>query len=180
MAVRQGAQLRRVDDFDLGAEREHVERGGVERADPHPGLDPALTPGGRWGAPADPDAGRPAQQRGEAAAARGQADPCPRGPGVGCRPVPRGGGDREIAPESLDQLEPPRAAADRIERDPGRAEGLDVAEDRALRDLKLAGQLPGAHPAAGLEQAQQPDQTAGSHGPRIIRTMTGDVMYRLR
>src|SRR2546429_106473 len=55
----QGTQLQRVDDFDLGAEREHVERGGVERADPHPGLDPALTPGGRWGAPADPDAGRP-------------------------------------------------------------------------------------------------------------------------
>jgi hypothetical protein len=29
----QGAQLRRVDDLGLGAEREHVERGGVQRAD---------------------------------------------------------------------------------------------------------------------------------------------------
>src|SRR2546430_11642757 len=28
----------------------------------------------------------------------------------------RGGGDRQIAPESLDQLEAPRAAADRIDR----------------------------------------------------------------
>ena len=59
---------------------------------------------------------------------------------------------------------------------PGRAESLDVAEDRALGDLKLVGQLPGAHPAAGLEQAQQPDQAAGSHEPRIIAIMTEDVM----
>src|SRR5215471_10009348 len=161
----QGAQFRRVDDLDLGAEREHVERGGVERADPHPGLGPALTPGDGGGAPADPDTGRPAQQRREAAAARGQADPCPPGPGAGRGQVPGGGGDREIAAESLDQLEATRAAADRVERDAGRAEGLDVAEDRALGDLKLAGQLPGAHPAAGLEQ---PHQAAGSHRPRII------------
>ena len=121
-----------------------------------------------------------AQQRREAAAARRQTDPCPQGPGVGRGRVPGGTGGREIAPESLDQLEATRAAADRIERDAGRAESLDVAEDRALGDLKLGGQLPGAHPPAGLEQAQQPDQTAGSHGPRIIAIMTEDVMYWLQ
>jgi hypothetical protein len=94
--------------------------------------------------------------------------------------VPGGGGDRQIAPESLDQLEATRAAADGIERDPGRPEGLDVTQDRALGDLKLDSELPGAHPAAGLEQAQQADQAAGSHTPRIIAITTKDVMYRLR
>ena len=100
--------------------------------------------------------------------------------GVRRRPVPGGGGGRQIAPESPDQLEAARAAADREERDPGRAEGLDVAQDRALGNLKLVGELPRAHPAAGLEQAQQPDQAAGAHEPRIIEIMTEDVMYRLQ
>ncbi len=90
------------------------------------------------------------------------------------------GRDREIAPEPVEQLEATRAAADRVQGDPGRAEGFDVAQDRALGDLKLAGELPGAHPAAGLEQAQQPDQAAGSHGPRIIPITTEDVMFWLR
>ena len=86
--------------------------------------------------------------------------PAGPGPGAGeCRGEPAAG--RSLLNPSISS-KPPEQPADRIERDAGRAESLDVAEDRALGDLKLGGQLPGAHPPAGLEQAQQPDQTAGS------------------
>ena len=122
----------------------------------------------------------PAAPRGGGRAGTGgpvPAGPWRRRPGR-CR---GGGGGREIAAESLDQLEAARAAADRIDRDPGRAEGLDIAQDRCAGETSSSpASCPGAHPAAGLEQAQQPDQPAGSHGPRIIPIMTEDVMYRLR
>jgi len=80
--------------------------------------------------------------------------------------VPARGG-REIAGEPVEQLEATVAAPDGVDRDARRPEGLDIAQDRALRDLELVGELPGAHPATSLEQAEQPDQTAGSHGPTI-------------
>ena len=56
--VQLGPQLRRVQDFDLRAEREQLDRRGGCRVGPHPGLDPVLAPGGRAGVPADPHAGR--------------------------------------------------------------------------------------------------------------------------
>ena len=51
---------------------------------------------------------------------------------------------------------------------PAIAERLDVAQHGALADLKLGGELTGAHPPPGLEQAQQADKTAGAHGTTII------------
>jgi len=64
------AQLRWMDDLDVGAEGEHVERSGIHRIDADPGLDPALAAGDGRGAPADAHAGWPALQRGKASAAR--------------------------------------------------------------------------------------------------------------
>ena len=121
-----GAQLRRVEDLHLGAEGEHVEHRDIGRVDPHPGLDPVLAPGNDARAPADPDVRWPAEQGGEPPAARGQPDPgTPRiRPG---RPAAawRDGG-REVAAEPVQLLEPAKAAADRVHRDPGGAERLDV------------------------------------------------------
>ena len=94
--------------------------------------------------------GRLAAAQRKAAAARGQEHPRPPCPGTRRQRVPHWGGIREIASKPVEQLETTLATADGIERNPGGAEGFDVAEDRALRDLELVGELPGAHPAAGL------------------------------
>jgi hypothetical protein len=151
-----GAQFRRVDDLRLGAEGEHVEHRDAGGVDPHPGLDPALPPGDHVGAAADPDARGPAEQGGQAPASRRQQDPGPlhgragrlraSGPGA----PGRGGRGGKLAAEPIEQLESALAAADRVHRDPGGAERLDVTQHRARRHLELGGQLPGGHPAPGL------------------------------
>jgi len=50
-----------------------------------------------------------------------------------------------------------------VQRDAGLVQGLHVPVDGTDRDLKLAGQLSGRHPAPGLEQEQDRDQPAGAH-----------------
>lgn len=50
-----------------------------------------------------------------------------------------------------------------VQRDAGRAQGLDVPVDRADRDLQLLGELGSSHPAPGLEQQQDRDESAGLH-----------------
>src|SRR5260370_28194411 len=133
-----GAQVRGMDDLDLGPEGEHVEDRGVGRVNPHPGRDPVLPAGRGTGVTADPDAARPAEQRGETPTARRQAhsrslDTAIRNPLL--RPVP---GGRQLAGEPVQQLEAAEPATDGVDRYPGAAEGLDVAQDRARRYLKLA------------------------------------------
>ena len=87
------------------------------------------------------------------------------------------GGGREVAAEPVQQLEPADTAADRVHRDPGGAERLDIPQHGPLRYFKLGRELPGGHPAPGLQQAQQPDQPAGTHTPKINPIMTTDVRY---
>jgi hypothetical protein len=54
-----------------------------------------------------------------------------------------------------------------VQRDARRAERFNVAVNRADRNLKLAGQLLGCHPPAGLQQQEQGQQAAGAHAPSI-------------
>jgi hypothetical protein len=50
-----------------------------------------------------------------------------------------------------------------VERDAGRAQRLDVPVHRADRHLQFVGELGGGHPAAGLEQQKDGDESAGLH-----------------
>lgn len=163
-----GAQFRRFHDFSFGREGKDVEDRSFRRVDPDPGFDPVLPASSGSAAAADPDASRPAEQRGKPPASRGQADQGAldaAAPWPLWRPVP---GSRQFAGEPVHELKAAQPPADRVYRYPGGAQGLDVAHDGAPRHLKLAGELPGTHPAAGLEQADQADKTAGTHSPKII------------
>jgi len=48
---------------------------------------------------------------------------------------------RQVAGEPLDELEPAELSAYRVDRDASGAECFDVAQHRALRHLKLGGEL---------------------------------------
>ena len=172
-----GAQFRRVEDLHLGAEGEHVEHRDIGRVDPHPGFGPVLTPGNGVRAPASPDVGWPAEEGGEPPTARRQPDPGAFRARPGRPGTARRGSRREIAAEPVQQLEPAEATADRVHGDPCGAECLDIPQHGPLRYLKLGRELPGGHPAPGLQEAQQPDQPAGTHKPKIILIMTTDVRY---
>lgn len=50
-----------------------------------------------------------------------------------------------------------------VQRDARRAQCLDVAVDRAHGHLQLLGELGGGHPAPGLEQEEDRDESAGLH-----------------
>jgi len=69
-----GPQFRRIDEFGFGAEREHVGHRLLGRFDWYPGLHPAVAMRGGRRAPADLHPGRPAEQHGQASAARRQPD----------------------------------------------------------------------------------------------------------
>jgi hypothetical protein len=65
-----GSQLRRAQYLDLGPEREYVEHRRADRVDPYRSLGPVLASRDGRGVPADPEAGGPAGERREPAAAR--------------------------------------------------------------------------------------------------------------
>jgi hypothetical protein len=152
-----GAQFRRVDEFGLDAEREHVGHRLVGGFDRYPRPHPAVTPRAWRGAPADPYPGWPAEQHGHPTSARRQQN---RGAGAssgrGGRVVMQPTG-RQVAGEAFDQLETAEFAAYRVDRDAGRAQRFNVTQHSALRDLKLGRELRRRHPAASLQQAKQPD-----------------------
>jgi hypothetical protein len=161
------AQFWRLHDLGFGAQREDVQDGRVGRLDAHPGLRPVLPPRGQRAAAAEPQARRTAEHGGQAPAARGQEQPGPPDAARGRRrrAVP---GAQQVAGEAVQQLEAAQPAAAGVDGNTGAAQGLDVTHDGARRHLELAGEFPGAHPAPGLEQAEQTDETAGAHTPRII------------
>ncbi len=73
---------------------------------------------------------------------------------------------RLVATDELDPTARPALAVDRHAR---RAERLDVAVDRAHRDLEVRRQLARRRAAAPLQQQQQLDEPAGAHAARVGR-----------
>jgi hypothetical protein len=70
---------------------------------------------------------------------------------------------RELGAVAVEQLESAARAAIRIDRHIRGAELIDVTIDGANRNLELARQRFGRHPAAGLQQQQDRQQPARSH-----------------
>ena len=68
-------------------------------------------------------------------------------------------------------------AAFGIDRHARRAERLDIAMDGPFRDLELARELAGGHPAAGLEEQQHRHETRRAHARTIRLFLPGDVMF---
>ena len=64
----------------------------------------------------------------------------------------------QAGPVPIDQADPAVGTPVGVDRHARRAQCLDVAMDRAHRDLELAGQLTRGQAAPGLEQEQQRDE----------------------
>jgi hypothetical protein len=65
------------------------------------------------------------------------------------------------------QADPAAAAGLGVERHARGGQGVDVAVDGADRHLQRVGQLPRRGPPPQLEDQQQLDEAAGSHGPSL-------------
>ncbi len=81
-------------------------------------------------------------------------------------------------PVAVDQPDAALRPALGIDRDAGRAERLDIAVDRPLGDLELAGELAGRQLAPRLEQQQHRDESGGAHPATIALFLPEVVMFR--
>jgi hypothetical protein len=70
---------------------------------------------------------------------------------------------RELGSKAVEQLEAAARSAVGVDWDARGAELLDVAIDRAHRDLEGLGQRLGGQPAAGLQHQQDREQAARAH-----------------
>jgi hypothetical protein len=73
---------------------------------------------------------------------------------------------------AVQQLVAAGRAAIGVNRDAGGSQGLHVAVDGAHRDLELVGQFARRHPAPGLQQQQERDETTGAHLGTLTPTRT--------
>ena len=80
-----------------------------------------------------------------------------------------GGQAGQPRPVAVDEADAAVRPALGVDRDAGLGERLDVAVDRPDRDLELVGELRGRHPAAGLEEQQDVDESAGTHATEDSR-----------
>ena len=78
----------------------------------------------------------------------------------------------EVGAPAAGQPPPAVAALDRVHRDPGHAEGVEVAAGGALGDLQLLGHLGGGDLAALLQEQEDGHQPIGADGA-ILAPETG-------
>jgi hypothetical protein len=133
---------------------------------------PTLRPSPPGQVPAAPGSGFgarwPAEHGGQLLALRRQPDPCSQGALLGwCRSQV---GHRLVMADRRHELEAALASPHGVHRNACSAQGFDVPEDGALRDLQLQCQILGRHPAAALQQPQHGEQPPGTHPGRISKT----------
>lgn len=97
---------------------------------------------------------------------------------VGSRPLPaerkqrlqlRLGQPGEVGAVAVEQVRAAARPPVGRDRNARRAQRVQIAKDRAPRNLEARGQVAGAQPAVGLQQQEDGKEAVGSNAPRLTR-----------